>query len=272
MLLTRFLSILVLLPLVVSAIIFMPTNIIALVSLIFFIPCAIEWSKLIVCKKNILQVFFAFMIVMIGFCCWFFKVKTYYLILISLIWWFIALSTIFFYPKGKSIWKFIPVSFLVGCITIIPAWFAILYLHGNKSFGPKWLLYFCFIVWSADIGAYLFGKKWGKHRIAPNLSPGKTIEGVVGAFISVLLVTIIFKLILKVFFEVEYMKYSWFSIIIASLITTVFAIIGDLSESMFKRIRGIKDSGNLIPGHGGALDRLDSILAAAPVFVFCLAF
>ena len=125
------------------------------------------------------------------------------------------------------------------------------------------LLLLLAIVWGADSFAYFSGKIFGKHKLAPNLSGGKTIEGSIGGVFGALILTIIWMFVTN--------NFAWQFIPIA-LITAVFSVVGDLYESIYKRETGVKDSGNILPGHGGILDRLDGIFAATPVFIVMVFF
>jgi phosphatidate cytidylyltransferase len=127
-------------------------------------------------------------------------------------------------------------------------------LMDNKNF--IFLLFL--IVWSADSFAYFLGKTFGKHKLAPNLSSGKTIEGVIGGLVGVLIITSAWMY--------YYNETSWEFLLLA-LVTGVFSVVGDLYESIYKREAGVKDSGNILPGHGGVLDRIDGLLASTPIFI-----
>ena len=126
--------------------------------------------------------------------------------------------------------------------------------------GAKLVLLVCFLVWSADTGAYFSGKRFGKHKMAPAVSPNKTIEGLVGGVILAVIITWLGAKLLSIPFI------SISSLLSIAIITVVISVLGDLVESMFKRASGVKDSGNILPGHGGILDRIDSLTAAIPVF------
>ncbi len=132
---------------------------------------------------------------------------------------------------------------------------------------PAQVLGFFILIWMADTAAYVFGSLFGKHKLAPEISPGKTWEGFLGS--CVVTVGLAVGLFYIPFFQSAGLK-VWHWIVVA-LLTEVFGLLGDLLESMFKRKAGVKDSGNIIPGHGGVLDRVDSILfATLPVWLFCL--
>ena len=140
-------------------------------------------------------------------------------------------------------------------------------MHGliylQRQFEPgEWiLLYLLTLVWVADIGAYFSGRRFGKNKLAPTISPGKTREGVAGG----LLVNLGWMLI--VFLLVDGWGIALPIFIAIGCATVVISVVGDLSISILKREAGVKDSGKLLPGHGGVLDRIDSVIAASPVFV-----
>ncbi len=142
----------------------------------------------------------------------------------------------------------------IGLLLLPVAWLALLQLHRHHGALP--VLFLLVMIWLADSGAYFAGRRWGRRKLAPSISPGKTLEGVVGA----LAVT----LVLAVAFASSAPGGPLF--VLLCLVTVSYSIVGDLFESMLKRQRGVKDSGRLLPGHGGVLDRVDSLIAAAPIF------
>ena len=138
----------------------------------------------------------------------------------------------------------------------MPAWFLLVALQYRD---PKLVLYILILIWTADISAFFIGRRFGRHRLAPSISPGKTWEGVLGA-LSVSFIIIAFG------YPILQPGMSILNWVVLGVISVIFSVIGDLLESSYKRIRNVKDSGTLLPGHGGMLDRLDSLIAAIPVF------
>lgn len=187
---------------------------------------------------------------------------------IALGWWIIALGMVLGYPGSASLWRSSRVlRLLFGVLTIVPFFWGMLALRqyhydADHFAGAWWLLYVMLLVWGADSGAYMFGRLFGKHKLSPKVSPGKTWEGFLGGLLTAALISWLFSLFVP-------LQISLSSLLITSVVATLASALGDLTESMFKREAGIKDSGNLIPGHGGILDRIDSLTAAVPVFA-CL--
>lgn len=147
---------------------------------------------------------------------------------------------------------------LLGAFILLSAWLFLSRLIVLEE--PAMTLYLFVLIWSADIGAYFAGKKFGITKLAIEISPGKTLEGMYGALISAVVVSLVFTL----YFDMWVLYIADF--VLLSVITVLVSIYGDLFFSAAKRIRGVKDSGTILPGHGGLLDRLDSIIAAIPVF------
>lgn len=158
-------------------------------------------------------------------------------------------------PANRSL------KLLAGTLGIVPAWCALGWLHSEDPYGARWTLYAIALVWVADSGAYFAGSKWGRRKLAPAISPGKSWEGVYGGLAACALFAIP---------AVPVLGLSWSQLPALWLVTLAVAgisVVGDLFESLMKRHSGVKDSGALFPGHGGLMDRLDSLLAALPVFV-----
>ncbi len=175
----------------------------------------------------------------------------------AVLFWLWALRQVRDYP-AQTAWARPAFMLPIGFVLLVPAWSALVSLHQLSAW---WLLYLFGLVWGADTGAYFAGRAFGKNKLAPDVSPGKTIEGMVGG----LLLTLCLMLAVGFYRELSGQRLLAFAGL--SLLTVLASVLGDLFESMVKRRAGIKDSGAIFPGHGGALDRIDSLTAAAPVFM-----
>jgi phosphatidate cytidylyltransferase len=176
---------------------------------------------------------------------------------------------IFWLLSGLWLWRFDfareinprnnTIKLLAGSLACIPAWTAMVWLHGSPQ-GPAWTLTAIGLIAAADSGAYVFGVNFGKHKLAPNISPGKSWEGFWGG----LACTTLLALLCMGFFKED--RQAWAAFALLGMLTGIFSVLGDLFESLMKRHAQIKDSSSLIPGHGGLLDRLDSIVSGLVVF------
>lgn len=176
-------------------------------------------------------------------------------------WWLLALIGVCRYPKDANAWGRKPLLWLMGLLVLLPCWQALVWLRQVE--GLAGLFYVVAIVCLADIGAYFVGRAWGRRKLAPAVSPGKSWAGFWGGLVTVALLAC--------------MVWAWNVfphqtagvLLVATVLAALASVLGDLLESMLKRRIGIKDSGHWLPGHGGVLDRLDSLTAAAPVFALC---
>jgi phosphatidate cytidylyltransferase len=176
---------------------------------------------------------------------------------VAVVWWIVALVWILFAPHRAARGS----AALAGLLALVPAWVALSRLRLDVPRGGEWVLFILILVWAADIAAFFVGGRFGRMRLAPEVSPGKTWEGALGGVAVSAVVAVAGS--------------RWFGVAPAlfvplCLIAVVFSVVGDLTESLLKRFAGIKDSGTLFPGHGGVMDRIDSVTAAAPVFFFGL--
>ncbi|MGH8493462.1 MAG: phosphatidate cytidylyltransferase [Moraxellaceae bacterium] len=179
------------------------------------------------------------------------------LYMLSVAFWLLALRLVMGYPANAALWARGLLLAPLGLLLLLPAWLGLVTLHAAS---PWWLMYLFLLVWGADTGAYFAGRAFGRHKLAPSVSPGKTLEGFAGG----LLLTMTLAVAVAVWRDLAGVRLAAF--LGLSLLTVLASVLGDLFESMVKRHAGIKDSGTIFPGHGGALDRIDSLTAAAPVF------
>ena len=178
------------------------------------------------------------------------------------LWWLAALGLVLRYERsGTGLPASAGLRALAGLLTLVPAWLALVALHGQGAGGPAWVFFLAALVWLADIGAYFAGRRWGRRRLAVRVSPGKSWEGVAGGTLAALAWTLVAALVAGL------PPTRWPALLLVAVGTVAASVLGDLSESLFKREAQVKDSGDLLPGHGGVLDRIDSLTAAAPVFL-----
>ena len=245
---------------------FQPTSVFFYFVLFIVLIAGYEWAKLSGINNVYIRYIFALIITVITW-----ALKQYaadyalWAIYIAVMWWF-SISYYLKFAKPKSPTSELrPDKLFVAFIVLPAAALSMEMIHsmyvGIDWQGPAWLFYALSLVWVADIGAYFSGKKFGKNKLAPDISPGKTKEGLFGA----LLATSLYTLIASYYFELS--SERAIILVLLSVILTFISVSGDLYISFLKREAGLKDSGNILPGHGGILDRIDSVLAAMPVFV-----
>ena len=179
------------------------------------------------------------------------------------VFWALCLPALIGYTRTRRLWTHRAAVLTAGALMLLPAWCALGWLRSAES-GAWLVIWVMAMVWMADIGAYFCGHSLGRHKLAPVISPGKTVEGLIGGVIVALATSVLMTLALPI-----PLPLGWLLIAI-SLAIIAASVLGDLMESLLKRARGAKDSGHLLPGHGGILDRIDSVLAAAPVAALLL--
>ena len=181
---------------------------------------------------------------------------------VSMIWWLAALVFVTRYPSLDSVWNHRVTILLIGIIALVPGWVALTELKQYAD-GSYLICLLFFLIWGADIGAYFSGKAFGTTKLAPRVSPGKSWAGFYGGLVSVSLIAGA----MAYWFGEPLWYTPAFAIFLAACAgIAMVSMLGDLTISMFKRNRDIKDSSNLLPGHGGFLDRIDSLLSAGPTF------
>jgi len=176
-------------------------------------------------------------------------------------WWAVRLINIYRYKGSEKSQEYFHFGRALNVLVVIAAPFYFIHLLRNDFNEPGLLLYVLMTIWAADTFAYFAGRQWGKTKLAPIVSPGKSWQGVYGAILSAVLMSIIGAIIY------EFNFISFIELLLLTVLVVVFSIIGDLSESLYKRQLKIKDSGQILPGHGGILDRVDSLTAAMPVYM-----
>lgn len=256
MLKQRVLTAIVLLPLVAGLILFAPAWVVLALLALGLGAAALEWAQLAQLRSLAGRAVFVLSAAVLALAIWWVGSRESALGAIyglSLAWWLLVLVMLFRRPllgRGGVI--------LAGMLTLVPAWVAAADLYSDQARGGQWLLFVFVLVWAADVGAYFVGRAFGRHKLAPAVSPGKTWEGVAGGLLAVAAVSVVAAF--------------WFTrplleLLVLGLAAAAVSVVGDLLESLIKRQAGRKDSGTLLPGHGGMLDRVDSLLAALPVFV-----
>lgn len=181
----------------------------------------------------------------------------------AVIWWGLATWLVLTYPRTSELWASAACRLLIGLLVLLPAWQGLVLLK-HWPLGNWLILSVMALVWAADIGAYFSGRAFGKRKLAPLVSPGKSWEGVYGGLAVSLVITLVVGI------SRDWSIGQLLLGLAGAALVVMASVIGDLTESMFKRRSSIKDSSNLLPGHGGVLDRIDSLTAAIPLFAVLL--
>ncbi|MBD8527230.1 phosphatidate cytidylyltransferase [Pseudomarimonas arenosa] len=259
----RVLTALVLAPLAIMAVLYMPTGVFMALISILLLAGIWEWGLLAGLRKTLHRALVvainAVLLAALAWADW--NDLARQLIVVGLIWWILAALWLTKPEIGKARNRGNAlIKLTIGTVLIVPAWSGAALLHAEQPNGPGWLLYAVMLVWAADTFAYFVGSRVGGRKLAPSISPGKTWAGFFGGLAGVMLVASAAMPLLGVGWH------QWLPMAALALLTGLVSVLGDLFESLMKRQAGAKDSGDLLPGHGGALDRLDSLIAALPVF------
>jgi phosphatidate cytidylyltransferase len=184
---------------------------------------------------------------------------------VAIIWWIWAAGEVFWFcDRVSPVWRYAEVKYLSGLLILVPAWRGCLALKAQDPLRPVLLIWLLAMVWAADSVAYFAGRAFGRRRLAPRVSPGKTVEGALAGIAGAAIIGGIGA--------------SWLGIselgtgggALLGAAVAMASIVGDLLESKAKRLVAVKDSGRLLPGHGGILDRIDALTAAVPLFVWTM--
>jgi phosphatidate cytidylyltransferase len=220
-----------------------------------------EWSAFLRLPSTALRAAYVLLIALLMFAGWSVSATTAgrdFVMQVALAWWCVALLWITLAPRRAAGWS----AALAGVLALVPAWLALILLRVGLADGAQWVLFALLLVWVADIGAFFCGRLFGRVRLAPQVSPAKTWEGVLGG----MLLSALCALAGAAWFHLPALAF-----LLLCLSAVAFSVVGDLTESLLKRFAGVKDSGTLFPGHGGVMDRIDSLTAAAPVLFVGLA-
>ncbi|WP_448564407.1 phosphatidate cytidylyltransferase [Thalassotalea ganghwensis] len=284
MLKQRILTAVILAPLAISAIFYLPlANFASLIMAIMAIG-AWEWGPLMGFDNNRRRIAFVGATIGLISLLWMqlpleklwlspheLHQEAIYVLWLAVGWWVLSATLTFLYPRCSTFWSsHRSVRGVFGWLTLVPTWLAFMVIRTNDYqadpyHGAQLIMFLFLMVWSADIGAYFVGKAIGRRKLMPNVSPGKTIEGYLGGVLfSCCLISI-------AGYMLDWQQHQFILVLFVTVLITTISVLGDLNESMFKRQAGIKDSGTILPGHGGILDRIDSLTATAPVFALCYA-
>ena len=265
MLRQRVITAAVLAPLAMAGVLLLTTQYLGLALAAVTLLGALEWARLSGVRECADRTVYAALIgVAIGLAAWLMREPgaSHALIGLAALWWGVLLVQVIRFRPSAVTGGFSLGRALVGVPTLLAFWLGCVVLHRSPEAGPEFLLFLMVLVWVADSAAYFGGRRWGKTPLAPALSPGKTREGVYAALAGSLVCAIGMGL------AQDYSRATLLGFVALCLLVAMASVVGDLLESMMKRQAGLKDSGTLLPGHGGILDRIDSLTAAAPVFAF----
>ena len=259
----RILTALILIPIAIAIILLLPTPAFAVIVALVFLMAQWEWTRLIGVPDITTRVGSVLICALLFAGLWWLRDHTIWWLVIGagMFWWLLAMLWLRHFsfaasptPGNRAL------KLIAGLAIFVPAWAALVEIHRIEPFGHWWTLFALVLIWAADSFAYFTGSRYGRTKLAPRISPGKTIEGAWGALIGAALVALVGGWL----FGERGLALAL--LLGVAMLTVVFSIIGDLFESLIKRQANVKDSGALFPGHGGLLDRLDSVFAAMPAF------
>jgi len=258
----RILTTLLIVPLPVAAAVLLPPPYLALFLGLVLLPAAWEWAALAGIPSAAGRVSYAVLVASLLIVLWQQPLREWFTQLTALVVIFWCVVGFFLFRLRAIEHKSGPDLGLAaaGLVVLIGPWIAILQLHARPREGPYLVVFLLVLVWVADILAYFTGRRWGRDKLAPVLSPGKTRAGVYGALVGAILCGALLAWLMALPVS------SAVPLMLLCMLTAFVSVIGDLFESLAKRRRDLKDSGHLLPGHGGVMDRIDSLTAAAPLF------
>ena len=263
----RILTAIVLVPIFVLGVLYLETIWFALLMAAVIALAAWEWAAIAGYTKPSLRFTYTLLVISLLGLAYVFRLSPLpiWMNVFVVVCWLAALWMVVHYQKhGGSDFVMPLPAVVMGVLVLVPPWLSLIVLRADEPDGVKSVLFLLVLIWSADIAAYFCGRRWGKSKLCDRVSPGKSWEGVYGALLAAAGLGLVMAL---------YQHMQWADLLIFTaicLITVLASILGDLLESLMKRQGNVKDSGSLLPGHGGVLDRIDSLTAALPVFVCAL--
>ena len=266
MLIKRLLTTVILIPLVIVTTLTLDSSEFAIAMLPVLFIGSWEYSELIKIKRWITKALYVSALTAAAYFLNQMSSLLMPVLIVTLLWWFISSFWIISYPRHTRYWhNYLATRLVNGFFFFVPLLVALSALHQiNRTL----VLLLLILIWAADSGAYFVGRAIGKNKLIPNVSPGKTIEGVAGG--TLLSLGVMFVYVNFSFENATFEQYFFYGVL--SLVTTIASILGDLFESLHKRAAGVKESGILLPGHGGLFDRIDSLTASAPIFFLAYSF
>ncbi len=264
MLKQRTLTALILAPLAVVIILFLPTAVVAVIIAALCLQALWEWTRLAGIRSRPLRAGIMAANAILFALLWLIRDQpvAWWIVGSGVVGWVLALLWLrnFSYAAAPTR-ENAALKLATAELAIVPAWLALIMLHAEPARGHAWALFVLLLIWMADTAAYFTGKRYGTTKLSPRISPNKTRAGAWGALVGGAVLAVVAGWLLDV------RGVALVALVGLALLTVVASIVGDLVESLLKRQANVKDSGTLFPGHGGLLDRLDSLFAAIPVFV-----
>jgi phosphatidate cytidylyltransferase len=259
----RVITALLITPFAIALILLTPTIALAVIIAFLCFVASWEWTRLAGMRSRPLRAVLMVFCGLLMIALWLSRGSLFWwgTIAVGVVWWFIAILWLKNYSFGASPTREnTAIKLVAGLVTVYPAWVALMQMHSQQTQFHTWALYALLLIWGADTFAYLSGRRWGKRKLAPHISPGKTTAGVWGALVGSAIVAAIGGWWLNV------RGIQLVALVVLALISVLFSVVGDLFESVIKRHANVKDSGAMFPGHGGVFDRLDGVFAALPIF------
>ena len=267
MLKTRIITAIVLMAVLLPILFLLPPYYLGAFFLVVLLAAAWEWSRMLAPEaKKAAWLYATFCLVIILFLLGMQAVSWQFsLLMMSVLFWIFLAPFILAKGMNLSLQKFKPFYSILGLIILPATWFALVFL---RELGLVFLLSSMALVWVADIGAYFIGKAFGKHKLAAQISPGKSIEGAIGGLVLCYLYALLCVVYLPLgdtLFGAWAIRFGWVPMFLMVTVLVAFSVFGDLFESQLKRLAGVKDSSHLLPGHGGVLDRVDALIPTMPI-------